>query len=65
LTHDGEFVMIVGLSGAATIDVDGRAVRLDPRGAVAVPPGARWCWTSHDDHSALVVSMPADAIRLA
>lgn len=64
LTHDGEFVLIVGLRGDATLDVDGTSVALGARGSVAVPPGSTWCWVSHgSDHEALVVSLPADAVR--
>jgi quercetin dioxygenase-like cupin family protein len=64
LTHDGEFVLIVGLRGDATLDVEGRSVALGPRCSVAVPSGTTWCWDAHgSDHEALVVSLPADAVR--
>ncbi|MEP1125251.1 MAG: cupin [Ilumatobacter sp.] len=65
LTHHGEFVLVVGLSGDATLDVDGRVCELSPLGAMALPAGTRWTWTSRShDHSALVVSLPADAIAV-
>ncbi len=65
LTHHGEFVLVVGLSGNATLDVEGRVVELLPLVAVALPAGARWMWTIRSsDHSALVVSLPADAIAV-
>ncbi len=66
LTHHGEFVLVVGLSGDATLDVDGRAIELAPRTSVALPAGTRWSWTTRsDDHSALVVALPSDTIELA
>ena len=65
LTHLGEFVLVVGLSGAAQLDIDGRAVDLESRASVALPAGTVWSWSSRSaDHSALVVSLPADAIEL-
>lgn len=65
LTHHGEFVLLVGLSGATSLDVDGRRVVLEPRSSVALPAGVRWRWTGRsDDHSALVVTLPADAVEL-
>ena len=39
LTHLGEFVLVVGLSGAAQLDIDGRAVDLESRASVALPAG--------------------------
>lgn len=64
LAHHGEFVLVVGLSGVASLDVDGRDVQLAPRSSVALPAGVHWQWTNRsDDHSALVVSLPADAIE--
>lgn len=65
LTHQGEFVLVVGLSGVATLDVDGRAIALAPRASVALPAGSRWAWSKRsDDHSALVVALPADTVEL-
>jgi quercetin dioxygenase-like cupin family protein len=65
LTHDGEFAMIVGLAGGAHIEVDGgRVVELSPRTSVALPAGTRWRWRgASPDHTALVVTLPADATR--
>ena len=66
LTHSGEFVLVVGLGGDAMLDVDGRPVALAPRASVALPAGTQWSWTTRsDDHSALVVTLPADTIELA
>ncbi len=65
LAHHGEFVLVVGLGGNATLDVDGRAVDLLPLVSVALPAGTHWTWTSSsDDHTALVVSLPADAVAV-
>lgn len=66
LTHRGEFVLVVGLTGTASLDVEGRgAVALEPRSSIALPPEAHWKWTRRsEDHSALVVTLPADAIEL-
>lgn len=64
-THDGEFVMCVGLRGSATIDVTAvGSYDLSPRSSIALPPGSTWRWNdvSHD-HEALVVSLGADAVR--
>lgn len=64
LTHDGEFALVVGLRGDAALEVDGRTVTLGPRCSVAIPPGTNWCWSAHgSDHEALVVTLPAGAVR--
>ena len=64
LTHHGELVLVVGLSGDATLDVDGRAIELAPRASLALPAGTRWSWAARsDDHSALVVTLPADTVE--
>jgi quercetin dioxygenase-like cupin family protein len=67
LTHEGEFAMIVGLAGDARLAVDGRElIELSARTSVALPAGTRWSWVDPSiDHEALVVTLPADAIRLA
>ncbi|MGB3737292.1 MAG: hypothetical protein WA964_20225, partial [Ilumatobacter sp.] len=66
LTHHGEFALVVGLNGDAAIDVDGRVIALAPRTSLALPAGTRWSWsTRSDDHSALVVTLPADTVALA
>lgn len=64
LTHHGEFLLLVGLAGHGVIEIGDRVVTLAPRTSVALPPGSTWTWTEHDtDHEALVVSLPADAVR--
>lgn len=69
LTHDGEFVLVVGLKGIAHLDVayfatERRRVRLTPQSSVSLPPNATWTWADRsDDHEALVVEMPAASIR--
>lgn len=66
LTHHGEFALVVGLSGEATLDVDGRAIDLASRGSIALPAETRWSWSAWSaDHDALVVTLPADAIESA
>jgi len=66
LTHEGEFVLLVGLAGDAVLDVGGRPVTLTPRTSIAIPAGTSWCWSTHGpDHEALVVSLPADAVRVS
>jgi len=68
LTHDAEFVLVVGLDGNAliTIDVgagDERSVSIAARDAIALPPGARWRWSCWDaDFEFLQVSLGADAV---
>lgn len=62
--HDDEFVLLVGLGGHAELLVDDTEVVLPARGSVSLPPGSTWRWTAGDDHEALVVSLPADAISL-
>ena len=65
--HDDEFVICVGLRGAATVEVvDGQSVSLTPRSSVALPPGSTWRWEAMTaDSETLVVSLGADAIRPA
>lgn len=66
LTHDGEFLILVGLAGEASLEVDGSVVPFTPRTSVAVPAGTTFSWSHHDaDHEALVVSLPADGVRPA
>ena len=65
MTHDGEFALIVALAGTATLELGDETVELTPRTAVALPPATVWCWTSHQGHEALVVTLPAGAIRPA
>ncbi|MFK8022638.1 MAG: cupin [Ilumatobacter sp.] len=66
LAHDGEFVLVVGLSGNATIEVGERSVALTPRTSLAIPPDSLWAWRGADEeHRSLVIEMPAAAIRLA
>ncbi len=66
LVHDGEFALLVGLDGVATLDVGDREVRLAPRCAVAIPPATPWRFSAHTaDHEALVVTLPADAVRVS
>ena len=66
LTHHGELVLIVGLTGSASLDVDGRTLEITSRSSVALPAGTRWAWsTQTSEHSALVVSLPARTIELA
>jgi mannose-6-phosphate isomerase-like protein (cupin superfamily) len=65
MTHDGEFVLLVGLAGLGRLSVDGHGeIDLTARGSVAVPAGTRWRWAECSaDHEALVVALPADAVR--
>ena len=64
LVHDGEFLLLVGLAGDATLEVGDRTVDVRPRTSVAIPPGMPWCWQGHHaDHEALVVSLPAGSVR--
>ena len=68
LGHEGDFVMIVVLRGAATLSVDDREIepRLGPLDAVAIPPGSRWCWIEwSSDLEFLEVSLPDGAVRPA
>lgn len=65
LTHDGEFVLLVGLSGSSRLETGGRTLELLPRSAIAIPARTRWTWAKcSDDHSALVVTMPANTLQL-
>ncbi|NKB41526.1 MAG: cupin [Ilumatobacter sp.] len=65
LTHDGEFVFLVGLAGEAVLDVAGRLVALTPRTSIAIPAGTGWCWATHQLwHEARVVSLPSCAGRI-
>ncbi len=65
LLQSGEFALVVGLGGAATLDIGGHGrVPIGPRCSVALPPGTSWSWTDIEpDHEALVVSVGADAIQ--
>jgi len=64
LIHDGEFLFVVGLDGDAVLDLAEHSIDLTPRTAVAIPAGTGWCWSRHSaDHSALVVSLPANGVR--
>ncbi|WP_040494836.1 hypothetical protein [Ilumatobacter nonamiensis] len=66
LTHDGEFVLIVGIDGDAVLDLGEHSIDLTSRTSVAIPAGTTWCWSRHSaDHSALVVSLPANGVRLS
>lgn len=63
--HHGEFALVVGLSGDATLTVEGRDIELVSRTSVALPTGTKWSWeTRSEDHSALVVTLPSDAVEL-
>jgi len=64
LTHDGEFAMVIGLDGQATIAIDGfGAIDLAPRASVALPGGSAWRWVAATpDHEALLVSLPGSAV---
>jgi len=64
LTHEGEFALLVGLVGDAVLEVGGHTVAFRPRTSLAIPAGTRWCWSAHGPgHEALVVSLPAGAVR--
>lgn len=64
LTHDGEFLLVVGLGGDAALDLGERSIDLASRTSVAIPAGTTWRWSGHSaDHSALVVSLPANGVR--
>jgi len=68
LTHDGELVFDVVLAGSAdlALDVDGgsRTVTLGRGDAVALPPGARWCWNAwSSDIELLEVAVGAGAVQ--
>lgn len=66
LTHSGEFVLVVALSGDAHLDVGGQLTAFAAGTSVALPAGVRWSWSSRsDDHAALVVSMPSNAVETA
>ncbi len=67
LTQSGEFALVVGLAGTATLEIGGNTgIELLPRASVSLPPRTTWRWTSTTaDHEALVVSLGADAIRPA
>lgn len=65
LSHGGEFALLVGLSGDATLDLRGSVVELRRRGSVAIPAGTRWFWKSRSaDHTALLVTLPADTVEV-
>jgi hypothetical protein len=67
LGHDGEFVLLVGLHGRVTVEVDGHGpVDLVERASVSLPPGSRWRLVDPTpDHEHLVVALGADAVRAA
>lgn len=64
LTHQGEFVLSVGLAGSAELSIGDRSpVRLGERDAVAFPPGTRWEWRDwSDDFEMLQVALPDAAV---
>ena len=64
LTHQGEFVLSVGLAGSAELSVGDRPpVRFGARDAVALPPGTRWAWREwSDDFEMLQVALPDAAV---
>ena len=64
LTHHGEFVLSVVLSGAADLSLgDGVALRLMARESVAFPPGTRWAWSGWTgDFEMLQVTLPDAAV---
>lgn len=63
---DSEFVLLVGLAGEATLDIElpsATSIDLRPRDAVALPPGARWRWASASaDHESLLVELPERSV---
>lgn len=68
LTHSGEFVMVVVLSGSAELHVGGGAPPsvMGARSAATFPPACRWSW--HDatpDFSFLEVSLPEGAVSVS
>jgi quercetin dioxygenase-like cupin family protein len=64
LTHQGEFVLSVGIAGSADLLVGDRSpIRLGARDAVAFPPGTRWAWRDwSDDFEMLQVALPDAAV---
>jgi uncharacterized protein YjlB len=64
LTHEGEFVLSVGIAGSAELSVADRpVVRFGVRDAVALPPGTRWAWRDwSDDFEMLQVALPDAAV---
>ena len=67
VTHDDEFVLLVGLRGRANIRIEGAdEVEMTPRSSIALPPGTVWRWSDTSaDHEALLVSLGADAVHAA
>ncbi len=66
VTHHGEFALLVGLDGRATVGVGDREVDLAARASVALPAGTQWSWSAcTDDHQALLVTLPADSVQPA
>ena len=67
LTHGGEFVMNVVLTGSADLRVDGEPpVALSARSAVTIPSGRRWGWAEPSrDFTYLEVALPDGAVELA
>jgi mannose-6-phosphate isomerase-like protein (cupin superfamily) len=73
LTYDDELVFDVVLAGSADLvvhatgdDGESRHERLERGDAVALPPGARWCWNGwSDEFQLLEVALGADAVRSA
>lgn len=67
LTSRGEFVLCVGLSGDATIAVEGHdSIEIAERTSVALPPNSTWRFADvSENHELLLVTLPADAITLA
>lgn len=66
LIHHGEFALLVGLGGIASVEVGSRRVELSKGTSIAVPPGLPWRWNEAEaDHEALVVSLPVGTIRQA
>ena len=64
LTHEGEFVLLVGLEGDATVEIAGRSVGFGARTSIAIPAGTTWRWSAVGaDHQALVVELPAASVR--
>ncbi|MEL6891684.1 MAG: hypothetical protein AAFP84_08815, partial [Actinomycetota bacterium] len=64
LTHDGELLLLVGLTEeAGTLRVDGGSHRLGRAGSVAVPPGMPFAWADVElGHEVLVVTLPSGCV---
>lgn len=68
LTHFGEFVMFVVLSGSAELRVDDGTSpsMMRPRSAATFPPECRWSWhEATSDFSYLEVSLPDGAVSVS